>query len=79
MCNLLRGVVHCETRADLERKLASGKPLRVKAGFDPTSPDLHLGHMVILNKLKDFQDAGHDVVLVIGVSNCEFDAVISCH
>ena len=51
---------------DLERKLARGKPLRVKAGFDPTAPDLHLGHSVLLNKMRQFQDLGHHVMFLIG-------------
>jgi tyrosyl-tRNA synthetase len=51
---------------DLERKLARGKPLRVKAGFDPTAPDLHLGHTVLLNKMRQFQDMGHHVMFLIG-------------
>ena len=51
---------------DLERKLARGKPLRVKAGFDPTAPDLHLGHTVLLNKMRQFQDLGHHVMFLIG-------------
>ena len=55
-----------ELRAKLERSLASGKPLRVKAGFDPTAPDLHLGHTVLLRKLKHFQDLGHTVIFLIG-------------
>ena len=46
--------------------LAKGKPLRIKAGFDPTAPDLHLGHTVLLNKMKQFQDLGHDVIFLIG-------------
>ena len=50
----------------LEKSLASGKPLRVKAGFDPTAPDLHLGHTVLLRKLKHFQDLGHTVIFLIG-------------
>jgi alanyl-tRNA synthetase len=50
----------------LARKLSRGKPLRVKAGFDPTAPDLHLGHTVLLNKMRQFQDLGHRVVYVIG-------------
>ncbi|HHW4671395.1 MAG TPA: tyrosine--tRNA ligase, partial [Xylella fastidiosa subsp. multiplex] len=44
---------------ELERRLRSGRPLRIKAGFDPTSPDLHLGHTVLLNKMRQFQDLGH--------------------
>jgi tyrosyl-tRNA synthetase len=55
-----------ELRAKLERSLASGTPLRVKAGFDPTAPDLHLGHTVLMRKLKHFQDLGHTVIFLIG-------------
>jgi tyrosyl-tRNA synthetase len=55
-----------ELRSKLEKSLASGKPLRVKAGFDPTAPDLHLGHTVLLRKLKHFQDLGHIVIFLIG-------------
>src|SRR3989344_9088361 len=50
----------------LEKVLSSGKKLRVKLGIDPTSPDLHLGHAVILRKLKEFQDLGHKIFLIIG-------------
>ncbi|HAV70449.1 MAG TPA: tyrosine--tRNA ligase, partial [Stenotrophomonas sp.] len=46
---------------ELRQRLESGRPLRVKAGFDPTAPDLHLGHTVLLNKLRQFQDLGHQV------------------
>ncbi len=59
-------VKESELRAKLERSLGSGKPLRVKAGFDPTAPDLHLGHTVLLRKLKHFQDLGHTVIFLIG-------------
>jgi tyrosyl-tRNA synthetase len=55
-----------ELRERLEKSRASGKPLRVKAGFDPTAPDLHLGHTVLLRKLKHFQDLGHTVIFLIG-------------
>src|SRR5712692_3956660 len=55
-----------ELRSKLERSRASGKPLRVKAGFDPTAPDLHLGHTVLLRKLKHFEDLGHTVIFLIG-------------
>jgi len=55
-----------DLRAKLEKSLASGKPLRVKAGFDPTTPDLHLGHTVLMRKLKHFQDLGHTVIFLIG-------------
>ena len=65
-----RGIVDCISREELVRKLkksvATGIPLRVKAGFDPTAPDLHLGHTVLLQKLKHFQDLGHDVYFLIG-------------
>ena len=59
-------VKESELRSKLERSLTSGKPLRVKAGFDPTAPDLHLGHTVLLRKLKHFQDLGHTVIFLIG-------------
>src|SRR5437660_1532515 len=55
-----------ELRAKLEKAPASGKPLRVKLGMDPTAPDLHLGHTVVLRKLKHFQDLGHTVIFLIG-------------
>lgn len=55
-----------ELRARLERSRATGQPLRVKAGFDPTAPDLHLGHTVLLRKMKHFQDLGHQVIFLIG-------------
>ena len=61
-----------ELKAKLETSLDSGKPLRVKAGFDPTAPDLHLGHTVLLRKLKHFQDLGHTVTFLIG----DFTAMI---
>jgi tyrosyl-tRNA synthetase len=53
-------------QGELARKLALGRPLRVKLGIDPTSPDIHLGHTVVLQKLREFQDAGHKVVLILG-------------
>lgn len=61
-----RGVEELILEEDLQRKLARGKPLRVKAGFDPTAPDLHLGHTVLLNKMRQFQDLGHHVMFLIG-------------
>ncbi|HSL91567.1 MAG TPA: tyrosine--tRNA ligase, partial [Candidatus Limnocylindrales bacterium] len=68
--SLKRGAVDVITPEDLERKLAGSakgrRPLRVKAGFDPTAPDLHLGHTVLIQKLKHFQEAGHRVVFLIG-------------
>src|SRR5690606_10859638 len=51
---------------ELAARLREGRPLRVKAGFDPTAPDLHLGHTVLLNKMRQFQDLGHRVVFLIG-------------
>jgi len=59
-------VKESELRAKLERSRTSDKPLKVKAGFDPTAPDLHLGHTVLLRKLKHFQDLGHTVIFLIG-------------
>src|SRR5438105_4459563 len=55
-----------ELRSKLERSARTGKPLRVKAGFDPTAPDIHLGHTVLIRKLKHFQDLGHTVIFLIG-------------
>jgi tyrosyl-tRNA synthetase len=63
---LKRGVDEIIVEADFVKKLAEGKPLRIKAGFDPTAPDLHLGHTVLLNKLRQFQDLGHHVLFLIG-------------
>jgi tyrosyl-tRNA synthetase len=63
---LERGAAEVLPGGELERKLALGRPLRVKLGIDPTAPDIHLGHTVVLRKLRDFQDAGHLVVLIIG-------------
>tara|TARA_E500000178_G_scaffold123829_1_gene123754 strand:- start:2685 stop:3872 length:1188 start_codon:yes stop_codon:yes gene_type:complete len=61
-----RGSDEILTESELKKKLDSGKKLIVKAGFDPTAPDLHLGHTVLLNKLRHFQDLGHKVVFLIG-------------
>jgi tyrosyl-tRNA synthetase len=66
LAELARGTHEILTRPDLIRKLARGKPLVVKAGFDPTAPDLHLGHTVLLNKMRQFQQFGHEVVFLIG-------------
>src|ERR687891_1512206 len=63
---LTRNAVDVLPEGELERKLALGRPLRVKLGIDPTSADIHLGHTVVLGKLREFQDAGHKVVLIIG-------------
>ena len=61
-----RGTDEILTEADLKKKLESGKQLVIKAGFDPTAPDLHLGHTVLLNKLRHFQELGHKVIFLIG-------------
>jgi tyrosyl-tRNA synthetase len=63
---LARNAVDSLPEGALARKLAEGRPLRVKLGIDPTAPDIHLGHTVVLQKLREFQDLGHDVVLIIG-------------
>jgi len=63
---LARGAFEVLPTGELERKLALGRPLRVKLGIDPTAPDIHLGHAVVLSKLRQFQDAGHRVVLIVG-------------
>lgn len=63
---LTRNAVDALPRGELERQLAQGRPLRVKLGVDPTTPDIHLGHTVVLRKLREFQDLGHQVVLIIG-------------
>jgi tyrosyl-tRNA synthetase len=63
---LLEGAVEALPEGRLAEQLAAGKPLRVKLGIDPTAPDIHLGHVVVLNKLRAFQDAGHVVVLIVG-------------
>lgn len=64
--HLLRGVDEVLVKQELVKKLEEGRPLRIKAGFDPTAPDLHLGHTVLINKLKQFQDLGHEVLFLIG-------------
>lgn len=61
-----RGCSELLLEEELEQKLASGRPLRIKAGFDPTAPDLHLGHTVLLNKMRHFQDLGHHALFLIG-------------
>jgi tyrosyl-tRNA synthetase len=63
---LARNAVDCLPEGDLARKLALGRPLRVKLGIDPTAPDIHLGFTVVLQKLREFQDLGHTVVLIVG-------------
>src|ERR1700722_2480020 len=66
MAELARGAQDLLLPAELESKLASGRPLKVKAGFDPTAPDLHLGHTVLINKMRQFQQFGHEVIFLIG-------------
>jgi len=63
---MLRGAAETIQLDELKSRLESGRPLRVKVGFDPTAPDLHLGHTVILNAMRRFQDAGHEVIFLIG-------------
>ena len=66
LAELERGIVDLHSREDLLERLRSGRPLKNKAGFDPTRPDLHLGHTVLMNKMRQFQDLGHDVIFVVG-------------
>ena len=63
---ITRGADEIIQQEELRKKLALGRPLRVKAGFDPTAPDLHLGHTVLINKLRQFQELGHEVIFLIG-------------
>jgi len=63
---LTRGVVETISEAELKAKLAKGKPLNIKLGVDPTTPDIHLGHTVVMRKLRQFQDLGHHVILIVG-------------
>ncbi|WP_411726147.1 tyrosine--tRNA ligase [Methyloglobulus sp.] len=64
--HLLRGTEEILVKHEFVKKLEEGRPLRIKAGFDPTAPDLHLGHTVLINKLKQFQDFGHEILFLIG-------------
>jgi tyrosyl-tRNA synthetase len=66
IAELLRGTQEVLVESELVKKLTRGKPLRIKAGFDPTAPDLHLGHTVLINKMRQFQTFGHDVTFLIG-------------
>jgi len=66
LAEIRRGSEEILVEKELIEKLETGKPLRIKAGFDPTAPDLHLGHTVLLNKLKLFQDMGHEILFLIG-------------
>ena len=63
---IMRGAEEILVVGELEKKLAQGRPLRIKAGFDPTAPDLHLGHTVLINKLRAFQEFGHEILFLIG-------------
>src|SRR4030043_1957164 len=63
---LKRGVAEIIVREEMEKLLASGRKLRLKEGFDPSSPDIHLGHMVALRKLRQLQELGHQVILIVG-------------
>ena len=66
LAEIRRGTEEILVESELIEKLEAGRPLRIKAGFDPTAPDLHLGHTVLLNKLKQFQDLGHHIIFLIG-------------
>jgi len=66
IAELLRGTSEVLVESELVKKLKRGKPLRIKAGFDPTAPDLHLGHTVLINKMRQFQTFGHEVTFLIG-------------
>ena len=63
---LRTGTIQITPEDDLRKKLHKGKPLRIKLGMDPTAPDLHLGHAVVLSKLRQFQDLGHEIIFLIG-------------
>ena len=66
LAEIKRGAEEILIEDELIEKLKSGKKLKIKAGFDPTAPDLHLGHTVLINKMKTFQDLGHEVIFLIG-------------
>ncbi len=66
LAQLKRGCDEILVEAELVERLKTGKPMRIKAGFDPTAPDLHLGHTVLINKLRQFQDLGHEILFLIG-------------
>jgi len=66
IAELMRGTQEVLVESELVKKLTRGKPLRIKAGFDPTAPDLHLGHTVLINKMRQFQTFGHEVTFLIG-------------
>ncbi|HBL04432.1 MAG TPA: tyrosine--tRNA ligase, partial [Aeromonas salmonicida] len=64
LAEIKRGAEEILVEEELVAKLKEGRPLRIKLGMDPTAPDIHLGHTVILNKLKTFQDLGHEIILL---------------
>ena len=64
LAELKRGVVDVHVESELLERLSTERPLRIKAGFDPTRPDLHLGHTVLLNKMRQFQELGHEIIFV---------------
>src|SRR5438874_10054808 len=66
LARLTRGAAQIISEAELAEKLSANRPLRVKLGVDPTSADIHLGHTVVLRKLRDFQELGHQAILIIG-------------
>ena len=66
LVEIRRGAEEILVAAELEKRLETGKPMRVKTGFDPTAPDLHLGHTVLINKMRQFQELGHEIVFLIG-------------
>lgn len=72
LTTIKRGTTEILLESELQERLLTGKPLKIKAGFDPTAPDLHLGHTVLINKMRQFQDLGHEVLFLIG----DFTAMI---
>ena len=66
MAVIKRGVAELIDEKELRKKLERGTPLRVKVGFDPTAPDLHLGHTVVMHKMRHFQELGHQIIFLIG-------------
>lgn len=71
-----RGTHEIISKDDLLKKLRENRPLRIKAGFDPTAPDLHFGHTVLLNKLKVFQDLGHQVFFLLAIIPLELETLL---
>ena len=65
LAEIRRGAEEILVEDELVQRLESGQPLRVKAGFDPTAPDLHIGHTVLINKMRQFQELGHEVIFLI--------------